>query len=179
MNANILYHENVWERYNMFVFSLKASKLKIFFTITLCALAAAAAFMFIPDYEKTVRVNGMRYDKKISFDGIKSEEDVRKFAQNLGYLVEEPKETEEVKIPMKFDTVMQKYNDLQKSEGFNLEKYKNKTVTRYTYSVKGLPDNMTLPADEVLLTVIVCKDKIIGGDLYFTGENSRVQAFLK
>ncbi|MBP5245086.1 MAG: hypothetical protein J6036_01340, partial [Clostridia bacterium] len=72
----------------MFVFSLKASKLKIFFTITLCALAAASAFLFVPDFEKTVKVNGMRYDKKISFDGIKDEEDVKKFAENLGFSVE-------------------------------------------------------------------------------------------
>ncbi|MCR5353556.1 MAG: DUF4830 domain-containing protein [Clostridiales bacterium] len=163
----------------MFVFSLKASKLKIFFTITLCALAAASAFLFIPDFEKTVKVNGMRYDKKISFDGIKDEEDVKKFAENLGFSVETPKETEEIKIPVKFDAVTQKYNDLQKSQGFNIEKYKNKTVKRYTFSVSGLPDNMSLPEDEVLLTLLVYKDKIIGGDLYFTGKDERVAPFLK
>ena len=163
----------------MFVFSLKASKLKIFFTITLCALAAAFAFLFIPDFEKTVKVNGMRYDKKISFDGIKDEEGVIKFAENLGFSVETPGETEEIKIPMKFDAVTQKYNDLQKSQGFNLEKYKNKTVKRYTYTVSGLPDNMSLPEDGVLLTLLVYKDKIIGGDLYFTGKDSRVMPFLK
>ena len=163
----------------MFVFSLKASKLKIFFTITLCALAAASAFLFVPDFEKTVKVNGMRYDKKISFDGIKDEEDVKKFAENLGFSVETPKETEEIKIPVKFDAVTQKYNDLQKSQGFNIEKYKNKTVKRYTFSVSGLPDNMSLPEDEVLLTLLVYKDKIIGGDLYFTGKDERVAPFLK
>ncbi len=163
----------------MFVFSIKASKLKIFFTITLCALAAASAFLFIPDFEKTVKVNGMRYDKKISFDGIKDEEDVKKFAENLGFSVETPKETEEIKIPVKFDAVTQKYNDLQKSQGFNIEKYKNKTVKRYTFSVSGLPDNMSLPEDEVLLTLLVYKDKIIGGDLYFTGKDERVAPFLK
>ena len=80
---------------------------------------------------------------------------------------------------MKFDAVTQKYNDLQKSQGFNLEKYKNKTVKRYTYTVSGLPDNMSLPEDGVLLTLLVYKDKIIGGDLYFTGKDSRVMPFLK
>ena len=36
-----------------------------------------------------------------------------------------------------------------------------------------------LPEDDVLLTVILHKDKVIGGDVYFTGKDARVKGILK
>ena len=164
----------------MFVCSFKASKLKILFSAALCALIAATAILLMPETEHTVTVNGTQYDKKIRFDDIKSEADLAQFAESLGYSVDAaPAESAQVKLPSKFDAVLDKYNELQKSQGFNLAKYKNKTVTRYTFRVTALPDAQSLPKDDVLLTLIVCKDKIIGGDLLFTGEAGGVQAFLK
>ena len=164
----------------MFVCSLKASKIKILFSVALCAMIAAVAIVLMPETEHSVTVNGTQYDKKISFDGMKSEGDLVQFAENLGYAVEAaPTECVEVKLPSKMDAVLEKYNELQKSQGFNLAKYKNKTVTRYTFRVTALPDAQTLPKDEVLLSLIVCKNKIIGGDLFFTGAKERVQPFLK
>ncbi len=162
----------------MFICSLKASKLKFLLSAVICAVIVAAVVVLLPDTEHTVTVNGTQYDSKIRFDGIKDEEDVREFATSLGYVLEEaPLEHYEVKLPSKMDAVLEKYNDLQKSQGFNLAKYKNKTVNRYTYIVKGLPDSQSLPKEDVLLTLIVYKDKIVGGDLYFTG--SEVKPFLK
>ena len=161
----------------MFVCSLKASKIKFLLSAAICAVIVAAVVTFLPDTEHTVTVNGTQYDNKIKFDGIKGEEDVRQFATNLGYVLEEaPLEQYEVKLPSKMDAVLEKYNDLQKSQGFNLAKYKNKTVNRYTYIVKELPDSQPLPKEDVLLTIIVYKDKIVGGDLYFTG--TEVKPFL-
>ena len=95
----------------MFVYSLKASKFKVVFSVVICAVIAAAVIMLMPDTEHSVSVNGVQYDKKISFDGIKSDEDLVKFAENLGYSVDaEPIESEQVKLPSKFDAVMEKYN---------------------------------------------------------------------
>lgn len=164
----------------MFIFSFKASKIKILLSVVLCALIATVAIILMPDTEHTVTVNGTQYDKKISFDKIKTTEDMVTFAENLGYSVDSvPAESVTVKLPSTFDAVLEEYNEIQKSQGFNLAKYKNKEVNRSTFRVAALPDNQSMPAEDVLLSLIVYKDKIVGGDLYFTGSNPEVKAFLK
>ena len=152
----------------MFVFSFKASKFRVLFAVVLCALIAFTAIVLLPETEHSVTVNGVQFDRKIRFDGIKSTDDLAAFAENLGYAVD----------ASKFDAVLEKYNDIQKSQGFNLAKYKNKEVVRHTFRVTALPDEQTLPKEDVLLTFILHKDKIIGGDLFFTGDQN-VCPFLK
>ena len=167
----------------MFVFSLRASKIKYLFSALICAVVATFVILIMPDTEHSVTVNGnvSEYEAgKIRFDGIKNLDGVISFAESLGFSVDRSSvETAEVKIPSKTDAVLEEYNNLQKSQGFNLMKYKNKTAVRYTFKVTGLPDEQSLPEDDVLLTVILCKDKVIGGDLYFTGKNERVKGILK
>ncbi len=166
----------------MFICSLKASKIKFILSAVICVFAAVAVIALMPDTEHTVSVNGIQQDadKEIKLDGIKDESDVFELIQNLGYSVEQtPYEKVQTKIPSKLDAVLEKYNELQKSQGFNLAKYKNKKVDRYTYKVTALPENQPLPEDDVLLTVIVCKGKVIGGDLYISGADSQVLPFLR
>lgn len=163
----------------MFVFSFKASKFRVLFAVVLCALIAFTAIVLLPETEHSVTVNGVQFDRKIRFDGIKSTDDLAAFAENLGYAVDaSPVESVNVKLPSKFDAVLEKYNDIQKSQGFNLAKYRNKEVVRHTFRVTALPDEQTLPKEDVLLTFILHKDKIIGGDLFFTGDQN-VCPFLK
>lgn len=164
----------------MFVFSFKASKFRILFAVVLCALIAFAAVVLLPETEHTVTVNGVQSDRKIRFDGMKTTADLAAFAENLGYAVDAtPAESVNVKLPHKFDAVLEKYNEIQKSQGFNLAKYKNKEVMRHTFRVTALPNEEPLPKEEVLLTFILHKDKIIGGDLFYTGEQNGVYPFLK
>lgn len=167
----------------MFVFSLKASKLKYLLSAVICAAVAVIVILLMPDTEHSVSVNGTvsEYEQgKIRFDGIKDKDGVIRFVESLGYKVDADNvETVEVKIPSKTDAVLEEYNNLQKSQGFNLMKYKNKDAVRYTFKVKELPDEQTLPEDDVLLTVIMYKDKVIGGDLYFTGSDARLSGILK
>lgn len=168
----------------MFVCSLKASKLKYLVSAALCACIAAAVIALMPDTEHSVTVNGTQTEYaenlKVRFDGIKSKADVISFAESLGYSVDEASaECTQAKIPQKPDAVLTEYNKLQKSQGFNLFKYKNKNVTRYTFKVTSLPDSQTLPEDDVLLTVILCKNKVVGGDLYYTGTSPEVCGILR
>ena len=167
----------------MFVFSLKASKLKYLFSALICALVAVFVIIIMPDTEHSVSVNGnvSEYEQgKIRFDGIKDIDSVVNFAESLGFSVDRDSvERVEVKIPQKTDAVLEAYNDLQKSQGFNLMKYKNKNVVRYTFKVTKLPDEQSLPEADVLFTVILYKDKVVGGDLYFSGKDARVVGILK
>ncbi len=63
-------------------------------------------------------------------------------------------------IPSEFNKVYQNYNALQQSQGLNLEEYKGKTATKYTYTVTN-----SISDTEVSCNLIVCENKVIAGDL--------------
>ena len=85
-----------------------------------------------------------------------------KFLTDLGWEVTaSPAEASEVKIPRGGDEVFDRYNALQKSQGYDLTKYAGKKVMRYVYQITNFPD----AKEPVYATVLVYKDKIIGGDI--------------
>ncbi|MBQ5746716.1 MAG: DUF4830 domain-containing protein, partial [Clostridia bacterium] len=96
---------------------------------------------------------------KVDFKNIKSEKDRIAFLESLGWKVSDnaPKVIE-ITIPEVFDGVFADYNNLQKSVGLDLEKYKGKKATLYTYE---LVDD----EEKKVANIIVYKNKIIGGDV--------------
>ncbi len=99
-----------------------------------------------------------------------------KFLTDLGWEVTaSPAEATEVKIPKGSDEVFDRYNELQKSQGYDLTKYAGKKVMRYVYQVNNFPD----AKEPVYATLLVYKDKIIGGDITDTTPGGRVQGFCK
>ena len=88
----------------------------------------------------------------------------------------EPTETQKVKIPEAADDrVFARYNDLQKSQGFDLTDYAGKEVMRYVYEVLNYPD----ATDPVYASVLVCDGYIIGGDVLNTAPNGVIHGFQK
>ena len=84
-----------------------------------------------------------------------------KYVEKLGWQIDRnPIETVEVHIPAQFDNVYKNYNAIQKEAGFNLENYKGKDVTRYTFSIKNYYGEQGVRAD-----VLMYNDKVIGGDI--------------
>ena len=59
------------------------------------------------------------------------------------------------------------YNDLQRSQGFDLTRYCGQTLSRYTYVVTNYPD-ASLPCQADLY---VCDGVLAAGDIVCTGEN--------
>ena len=59
------------------------------------------------------------------------------------------------------------YNDLQRSQGFDLTRYCGQTLSRYTYVVTNYPD-ASLPCQADLY---VCDGALAAGDIVCTGEN--------
>ena len=86
-----------------------------------------------------------------------------------------PKEASQVKIPTEQTPAYSRYNDLQKSQGYDLTQYSGKTVMRYVYEVTNFP-NAQQP---VYATVLVYKNKIIGGDITDTAAKGAVQGLKK
>lgn len=83
------------------------------------------------------------------------------FLESFGWDVsDEPIEVCEIILPENFDEVYKRYNELQKTQGLNLDKYKGRRAKRWTYMVLNYPSD-----DEVHANVIVCDDKIVAGDI--------------
>ena len=86
-----------------------------------------------------------------------------------------PKEASQVKIPTEQTPAYSRYNDLQKSQGYDLSQYTGKTVMRYVYEVQNYP-NASQP---VYATLLVYKNQIIGGDVTDTAAKGTVQGLKK
>lgn len=80
------------------------------------------------------------------------------YLERLGYSVEDTNMSyKQITIPQEFSDVYLKYNDIQKKAGFDLQNYKGKKATVYTYPIQH--------DENVNVTLIVCDGVIIGGDI--------------
>lgn len=96
------------------------------------------------------------------------------FLENYGWQVNaSPTQSGQVKIPDKSSDLFDRYNALQKSQGYDLSQYAGKTVMRYVYKVNNLPG----ASEPVYATVLVYKDQIIGGDVTDTSAKGVVRGF--
>ena len=98
------------------------------------------------------------------------------FLESQGWQVTtSPKEASQVKIPAEQTPVYSRYNDLQKSQGYDLTQYAGKTVMRYVYEVTNYPDAQ----QPVYATLLVYKNQIIGGDITNTAAKGAIQGLKK
>jgi hypothetical protein len=98
------------------------------------------------------------------------------FLKDLGWEVStSPAESSQVRIPKEQSTVYERYNALQKSQGYDLSQYAGKTVMRYVYKINNFPG----ATEPVYATLLVYKNKIIGGDITNTAAKGIVQGFKK
>lgn len=72
-----------------------------------------------------------------------------------------PVESAELVIPEVFDEVYQSYNDLQREAGLDLEPYRGRRATRYTYIITNHPDDTF----NVRGNVLVVDNIAVGGDI--------------
>lgn len=157
----------------MFVCSMHANTLKFFGIVALAAVTLIAMIIFIPTYENGDAVAAensisLRYDK------VKTNSDRKQFLSQFGWTVsEEASEEKEMTIPDEFDRIFTGYNEIQKSQGLDLSKYKNKRVTRYTYEITNYPDY----DGKVYANVIVYKNRVIGGDVCSADPSGFVHGF--
>ena len=95
-----------------------------------------------------------------------------KFLTDLGWEVSaSPVESSQVKIPTEQSPVYSRYNELQKSQGYDLSQYAGKNVMRYVYEITNYPG----AEQPVYATLLVYKKQIIGGDITNTAEKGKVQ----
>lgn len=149
----------------MFVLTAKVSKPKLIG-------AAAAVIAVIVLLIALVSCSGT--GKKESGNG-KTNEQRLTFLAGFGWSVNAaPTETQEVRIPSNSESdVFARYNDLQRSQGFDLTKYAGKRATRYVYEILNYPE----ASSPVYATILVYRNRIIGGDVTSTAADGAMHGF--
>ena len=92
---------------------------------------------------------------------------VAAFIEENGYKVSSPL-TKEITIPSEFSDVYEKYNELQRRQGFDLRRHKGKSAVSYTFNVTGYVDKNGKPDSDVQIHIIVCDGKIVAADIAST-----------
>ncbi len=152
----------------MMIVTAKLSKKALVTALLLAAAAAVCIFLL-------ARPSGASAAAADARDvSAKTNEQRIAFLAQYGYQVEpEPVQTQEVRIPKEFPDVLARYNEVQKAQGFDLSKLAGKQLMRYVYRVTNYPD-----ADgEVLATLLVRKNRVVGGDVCSSAQGGFLHGF--
>ncbi len=161
----------------MFVYTVKASALKLVGCLCLVAVLTLSLYFLIPgdsagaipDASDASEIVGDQEvseastkEKTVKYSKIRTNEDRIAFLSAFGWQVEsEPIEEVVLKIPKDFDKILSAYNNIQLHQGLDLSKYSGKEVTRVTYRVTNYPNY----DGEVVADLIIHRDRVIGGDI--------------
>lgn len=96
------------------------------------------------------------------------------FLKQFGWdVTNSPIESSQVRIPASSSSVFERYNALQKSQGYDLSAYAGKTVMRYVYKINNYPG----ATEPVYATLLVYKNQVIGGDVTDTSAKGAIRGF--
>lgn len=151
----------------MFVFTAKLSKTKLA-AAGVILIAAIVLIALLADSGDTPSTNapiGGTNDERVAY------------LATFGWSVNaEPTQAQKVHIPDTAENeVFARYNELQRSQGFDLTDYAGKEVMRYVYEILNYPD----AAEPVYASVLVCDGYIIGGDVTNTAPDGVIHGFAK
>lgn len=144
----------------MFVYVIKASKLKFFAVVLFSSIILLTLIALTPGYKETPAQDVAAVSTK--YGKLSSNEDRIKFIEQFGYtVVRDPLEITDVNIPEKFDSAYNEYNEIQRAQGLNLLKHKGKKATRYTYEITNHP----YKNGKVMIDLLMINDTVIAGDV--------------
>ena len=156
----------------MFVYSMRATTLKFFGVVALSVITLIILIAVIPTFSTSpVGVDApsaavLSGADGIDYSGIKTTSDGAKFLSQYGWSVCGEVAEEKVRIPVEFDSVLDKYNEIQKRQGMDLTKYRNKTLVRYTYEVANFYEVTGVRyAETVYVTILTYRNKVVAGDV--------------
>ena len=141
----------------MFVCTLKASGLKFFAVVALSVSLLATAIGMLPAVSAASDVASVTTD----FRNISTEEEMVEFLKQFGHEVEtKAVKTLEIDIPEEFNSVFEKYNEIQRAQGLNLKRYAGKDATAYVFKVNNYEYE-----GEVFATLFIRNGRVIAGDI--------------
>ena len=94
------------------------------------------------------------------------------FLKDMGWQVKtQPVQAGKVKMPREISPVYERYNNLQKSQGYDLMDYAGKKAMRYVYEVVNYPD----ASEPVFATLLIYGERVIGGDITDTSMGGKIR----
>ena len=153
----------------MFIISTKSEKLQKYLIIAVvCTFTVIGGIISVSkDSTPAAKVGG------VNMRASTAQERVAFFSQ-FGYKIsEDPLEVKEVVIPTEFDETYEEYNEIQKSQGLDLSKYKGKRVKMWSYTVKNYPGYEN--ADCIRGNILVYDGIVVGGDI----SNVELEGFMR
>ena len=149
----------------MFVMTAKVDKKKIAIVVAAVVVVIAALALLLSGGESaptSAPTNVVNNDDRVNF------------LTGFGWEVTtSPVESNQVRIPDKTSEVFERYNALQKSQGYDLSNYAGTTVMRYVYKINNYPG----ATEPVYATLLISKNQIIGGDITDTSAKGVIRSF--
>ena len=143
---------------------------KVDFKKLIIILAAAAALILA----LLLLVGGKEETAQTAAPSLSGNDGRVQFLKDLGWEVAaSPVESTQVRIPEETSEVFDRYNNLQKSQGYDLTDYAGKTVMRYVYKINNFPGT----TEPVYATLLVYKNQVIGGDVTDTAAKGQIRGF--
>ena len=144
----------------MFVLKLRWNKKIAVSIIIIAALCAILAIFSVSLHKKQTEQDSSLY--------LETNDERVAYLKNLGWEVSPaPLNEKDIVIPKEFSEIYSKYNDLQRSQGFDLSEYQGMQVKLYTYTILNYPDYK----GSVVADLYISDTKIIGGDIHSTSLN--------
>lgn len=148
----------------MFVVSLNSAKLKkiaLLCFALIFTVIGGVVYVSMTEAAPVSKIGG--YTMKAST----AEERTAFFSQFGWEINEEPTEVKEVIIPEEFDETYAEYNELQLSQGLDLEPFKGVRVKYWSYEILNHPKN-TSNSTNILGNILVYDGIVVGGDICST-----------
>ena len=144
----------------MYIFTTKFNKKKAVIAVLVLAAILIAVILIAG---AVGRSNASKAKETASLSAVvKNNEQRVNFLNSLGWEVDKnPLEEQKVVIPREFSSVYKNYNEIQKAQGFDLQRYGGIEAQRYTYKVHNYPG----ASSNVVADIIVYKNQIIAGDI--------------
>ncbi len=150
----------------MLVMTAKVDKKKIAIVIAAVVVAVAGLVLLFSSGEDAAPTSAAT--------SVMSNDDRVKFLNSFGWEVTtSPVESSQVRIPDTASEVFDRYNALQKSQGYDLSAYAGNTVMRYVYKVENYPG----ATEPVYATLLISKNQVIGGDITDTAAKGAIRGF--
>lgn len=145
----------------MFLLSLKSLKGKFILLFAAVAAAVIVCAVISPDNKDNNEDSTLTNTVSLSAS---TQGELISFISSLGYTAKnEPDSVEEIIIPEEFDNIYEQYNELQKSSGLDLSRYKGCTAKKWTFTITDYPGYEE--RDCIKINLIVYGKRIIGGDI--------------
>ena len=150
----------------MFVMTAKISKTKLIAGAIVVIAVIVAVILLVSGGNQPVADTtpaGATNDERVAF------------LASYGWSVNtEPKEVQKVRIPEDADNrVFARYNELQRSQGFDLTAFAGKDTMRYVYEILNYPN----AAAPVYASILVYDGHVIGGDITSTAPEGKIHGF--